>query len=266
MPTRVTVLGGSAAAPNPGQPCSGYLVETDHTRLLLDCGPGVLPTLRQFADFRSLDAVLISHTHADHTIDLVPFRYALRHAPGARGPRIPLFLPPGGEGFLKRVALAFASRDEDADGFFRDVFAVSEYATDATVMIGDTRVTFRPTRHSVPCWAMVVNTDDGGIVYLADTGPMDELVGYAQHADLLIAEGTYLEYGDCVPVSEQIHLTAADAGRIAAASGAGELLLTHLWWENDLERCRIEAEATYGGPLTVARPGVRLTIEQGTGE
>src|SRR5947208_5882379 len=78
---RITVLGKSPSWQDAGGACSGYLVEDSGTRLLLDCGNGVFSKLRQHVDYTKLDAVLISHLHADHILDLVPYAYALTYAP-----------------------------------------------------------------------------------------------------------------------------------------------------------------------------------------
>src|SRR5262245_21691187 len=100
---RLTVLGGSAASPNAGAGCSGYLVEEGETRLWIDPGPGTLAELRSHTDYRSLSAVLISHMHLDHVLDLLALRHALAYNPvPAPGP-VPVWLPPDGSAFLARA-------------------------------------------------------------------------------------------------------------------------------------------------------------------
>ncbi len=105
---RLTVLGGSAAGPNVGQGCSGYLLDVGSTRLVLDLGPGTLPELRRFADFRTLAGLVVSHLHVDHVLDLVALRFALAYNPVRPPGRLPLWLPPGGQDFLGGVAAALA--------------------------------------------------------------------------------------------------------------------------------------------------------------
>src|SRR3954464_15921039 len=78
---RITVLGKSPAWQDVDGACSGYLVEGGGVRVLLDCGPGVFAKLRRFADYTDVDAVVITHLHADHILDLVPFASGLRYAP-----------------------------------------------------------------------------------------------------------------------------------------------------------------------------------------
>src|SRR5690554_5234769 len=107
MTVQVTTLGGAAAWPNPGQGCSSYLVRAGDTLVLLDCGPDTLHVLRAQIDLARLSGIVISHFHADHTIDLVPLRYALVYGPMDVQEKIPLWLPPGGDDFLARVGIAF---------------------------------------------------------------------------------------------------------------------------------------------------------------
>src|SRR5688572_27843045 len=118
---RLTILGGSAAGPNTGQGCSGLLVETATSRLVIDLGPGTLPELRRHADFRTLTGIVVSHLHLDHVLDLLALRFALAYNPVPPPGPIPLWLPPGGRDFFRRVAEAFADSDA-APAFFSDVF------------------------------------------------------------------------------------------------------------------------------------------------
>src|SRR5437667_1747956 len=78
---RLTVLGKSPSWQDADGACSGYLIEEEGTAVLLDCGNGVFSKLRRFRDYTTVDAVVISHLHADHFLDLVPFSYALTYAP-----------------------------------------------------------------------------------------------------------------------------------------------------------------------------------------
>ncbi len=250
---RLTVLGGAAASPNPGQGCSSYLVESDGVRILLDCGSDTLSTLRSVTDFRSIEAILISHVHSDHTLDLVPYRYGLKYAPGGPSRPIPLWMPPGGGGFLHRLAAAFGSSADEVQSFF-DVFAVREYDPRQPAEIGPFAIRFQPTRHFIPCWAMRLDVDGTSLVYLADTGPDEALVDFSRDADLLICEGTHIN-----PPPEPVgHMTARQAGEIAAAAGVCKLLLTHLWAELGFDRYRQEAESAFS-PVVIAEP--KLVIE-----
>jgi len=247
----LTVLGGAAACPNPAQGCAGYLVTHEGTRVVLDCGPGILPVLRDLTDMRTLDAIIISHLHADHTLDLVPLRYGLKYGPGATDRRLPVFLPPGGLAFLDRIAGALATDGEPAGDFFESVFALTEYDPASTLTVGTLTIRFHPTRHAIPCWAMRIEDGEHSLVYLADTAPTPDVARFAHGADLVICEATLNDPEFSATVG---HLTARQAGEMAAAAEARTLLLTHYWVELGRDRLRAEAMDAFGGPVEVATP------------
>ena len=174
---QLTILGGSAAAPNPGQGCSGYLVESGTTRVVVDLGSGTFPELRRHADYRLLDGVVLSHGHLDHLLDVLTLRYALAHNPIEADRQLPLCCHP--------VDLAFStdwpkrSPDDPDGGEFLSVFEVNQYEPDELLRIGELEFRF-PTVHYVPCWAMrISNGVDGDLFYSADTGPAANLAAAA---------------------------------------------------------------------------------------
>lgn len=253
---RLTVLGGSSAAPNPGAGCSGYLVETSGgTRLVLDLGPGTLQELRRHADMRTLHGIVVSHVHLDHVLDLLALRHALAYNPRPAARPIPVWLPPGGAQFLARAAAPF---DEcDAPGVFAATIDVREYDPNQALTIGDAVVTFAPAVHYVPTWAMRVAAAGrgGDLAYTGDTGPAAPLAEFFRGAAVVISEATLLETGG-QPFGERRSLTAAEAGGLARAAGANILVLTHLWEELGFAAYRRQAAATFPGRLDIARPGL----------
>src|SRR5215217_5611745 len=90
---RLRILGKSPSWQDAGGACSGYLIEDGRTTVLVDCGNGVFSKLRRYRDYTRVDAVLITHLHADHFLDLVPFAYALTYAP--RQQPVPVHRWPG---------------------------------------------------------------------------------------------------------------------------------------------------------------------------
>ena len=255
---RLTVLGGSAAGPNTGQGCSGYLADTGRTRIVLDLGPGTLPELRRHADFRRLDAVVVSHLHLDHVLDLLALRFALAYNPRRPPRRLSLWLPPGGRMFLERVAVAFAAANA-APEFFSGVYDAAEYDPAAPLAIGDAELRFTPTAHYVPCWAIRVQGGVGGqsFAYTADTGPIADLARFARGVDVVIAEAGAPATLD-EPESQRGHLTAREAGQLATETGAATLVLSHLWEEYGFETYRAEARSAYSGRLELAHPGLQV--------
>lgn len=256
---RVTVLGGSAACPNPGDASASYLVQHGDASLVLDCGPGSVPVLRRYVRLRGVSGVVISHLHSDHTIDLVPFRYGLRYIPNGGGPRVPLWLPPGGVDFLDRLSGVFALGPEAGDPFFATEFDVAEYDPRGQVSIGPFSISFLPTRHFIDCWAMRIEAGARTLVYLADTCYFESLAEFARDADLLVCEATVPPLSPATPPSEG-HLTAVEAGRIAAGAQARHLLLTHMWAENDVGAEARDARSAYDGAITIAASGVQVEV------
>jgi len=255
---KLTVLGGAGAGGNTGQGCSGYLVEVGATRVVLDLGPGTLPELRRHADFRTLDAIVVSHLHLDHVLDLMALRFALAYNPVQPSAPIPLWLPPGGLGFLRRAAAAFAEPGEEAD-FFPRVFAATEYDPTEPLTLGAATVTFAPTVHYIPCWAMRVagGAPDGDLGYTADTGPASKLTDLLRGVRVLIAEGNWLQ-APPKTTEELGHLTATEAAQLAREVGARTLVLTHLWEENGFDAYRAAAVAAFAGLVEVGQPGLCL--------
>jgi len=253
---RLTILGGSAAGPNPGQGCSGYLVESGQTQVVLDLGPGTLPELRQHVDFRAIDGIILSHMHLDHSLDILALRYALAYNPVAPTQRMPLWLPPGGLAFLDRLRGAL-SEPTNPEDFFA-VFETREYDPEDVLPIGELAFTFARTVHYVPCWAIrAANGVDGDLFYTADTGPSANLSTAARDAYVVVAEGT--ERGESrEPFEARGHLTPSEAGRLARDAGASLLVLAHLWGEDNPFSAVAEAETAFGGEVLLATPGYRL--------
>lgn len=256
---RLTVLGGAAAGGNTGVGCSGYLVESGHSRLVLDLGPGTLPELRRHTDFRRLDAVVISHLHLDHVLDLLALRFALAYNPVPPPGRLPLWLPPGGLAFLSRAAAAF-STEGNPDEFFSRVFDAREFDPGAALEVGsDVSIRFTPTVHFVACWAMRISTGypASDLVYTADTGPDAPLAAFADGARVLVAEGTEVE-SPAAGSTQRGHLSPTEAAMVARDAGVKILVLTHLWEEYGIDVARRQAAAVFAGRIEIARPGLHV--------
>lgn len=256
---KLTILGGSAAGTNTGQGCSGTLVESTDTRIVLDLGPGTLQELRKHTDYRTLSAIVISHMHLDHIGDLLALRFTLAYNPVPPPGPIALYLPPGGAATLRALGSPLASQG-DPDGFFGSVFSIKEYDPAGELQIDDLCLTFTPTVHFVPCWAIrlrSLTTGSGDLTFTADTGPAADLAGFASDSEVLLAEATYLDPPD-VPVAERGHLSAAETGALASAANARNLVLTHMWEELGFDNYRAGAASAYAGPISLARPGLQI--------
>jgi ribonuclease BN (tRNA processing enzyme) len=252
---RLTVLGGSAAGPNIGQGCAGFLIQGDGVSLVIDLGPGTLPELRRHTDFRELDAVVISHLHLDHLLDLFALRFALAYNPIPPRRKTRLVVPPGGCAWLDRAASVFGGDEPGA--FFDDVFAIEEFDPGASLTVGATTLRFAPTVHYVPCWAirLAANNASGDLTYTADTGPTANLDRFAHGSAVLLAEAAAGPAPD-EPIATRGHLTPTEAGLLAARVGARMLVLTHLWEEHGRELALAHAATAFGGRVELARPGL----------
>lgn len=257
---KLTVLGKSPAWQDAGGASSGYLIEDGDAMLLLDCGNGVFAKLRKVRDYVDVDAVLISHLHADHILDLVAFSYGLLLSPrqqpvpvagypGTDDPARPrLIVPPGGRETMRRLGAALG-----AETLIADAFEIEEYDHDSTVTVGSLTARFRPVPHHVPSHAVNLTGEGGGrLTYGSDCRPSEELVDAARGTDLLLVEAT-------LPRPERTgvrgHLTPAEAGDHARRAGAKRAVLIHISDEIDPDWAVEEASRAFGGPVEIAREG-----------
>jgi ribonuclease BN (tRNA processing enzyme) len=261
---RVTVLGKSPSWQDAAGACSGYLVQAQGTSVLLDCGNGVFSKLRGICDYVDVDAVVITHMHADHFLDLVPFSYALRYAPrqqpvpvagwpGTQDPARPiLYLPAGGGEVLRRVVGCWGN-----DDLIDNAFDVHEYAPSDVLSLDPFTVRFCEVPHYVATFAVELSYERSRLTYGADCRPNEELVGFARDTDLLLIEAT-------LPRPERDgtrgHLTAHEAGEHGLRAGAHRLVLTHYSDELDPELTRAEGADGFGGAVDLATAGAVYTV------
>jgi ribonuclease BN (tRNA processing enzyme) len=247
---RLTVLGRSPAAPHPGEACAGYLVEGGGTRVLVDIGPGVVAQLRVRHHPDELEAVVVSHMHADHMLDLVTLRYVYPWRPRPRDERLRVVLPPGSADQVLDLARGVGNARH-----FEDTFRLSEHDGTTPIAYGGLRMTPIETAHYIPCWGFRIEGDGRRLAYTADTGPCDALADIADRADLLLSEATLRTLDeDAEPPERRGHLLPAEAGEAARSGGSGALLLTHLPVNGDGEWARDAAAEAFGGDVGLAKP------------
>jgi ribonuclease BN (tRNA processing enzyme) len=251
---RLTVIGKSPAWADEGGACSCYLLSDGDTRLVVDCGSGAFGRLRAEVPYDAIDAVLISHMHGDHFLDLFPFAYALTLGPrGPIEPRPALRLPPGGRELLSSLGGLW----DDAD-LIGDAFDVSGYEPGDELELGSIRVRTHPVPHFGPTNAVeLTGTRGERIVYSADGRASDELAAAAVGAGLLVAEATLPE-PDTSP--DAGHMSASEAGAIATRSRVDRLVLTHISDELDHDAALAAARAAYDGPVEIAAPGASYDV------
>lgn len=252
----ITVLGFSPVRPNPGRACSGYLLDTGSQRFLVDCGTGVLAQLLRHTSLIDLDGVLITHLHPDHCLDLVNIRQALAHSPGPRrSSRLPVYVGPGLIPPLRQLGAVF--REGEAS-FWDDCIRLETFDPAAALVLGELRVSFALTQHYVPCWAMRFEHGGRVCVFTADTGPSEAVAALAVGAHLIIAESALLHRNGHDHTWG--HMSAEEAGRLAAAAGAQQLVLTHYFVEDDPDRLAAAAQAVCPAPVDAAEEGKRYAV------
>jgi ribonuclease BN (tRNA processing enzyme) len=250
----IEVLGFRVGSPL-GAACSSYAVSGPSEVLLLDCGPGALQQAWARGWIERLDAIVISHMHMDHMLDLLPFsgevaQLVLRER-NPQWQRPALYLPrAGGREVLGDLARAFGSDLRR----FEAAFDVRDYDEADTVELGALRLTFARTAHAGPCFAARVSDGASSLVYGADGAYSEALVAHAAGADLLLLEATYLEPGP--ELERQGHMTGAQAAEVAHRAGARRLVLTHVgpWPERNAENVR-RARERFGGEVELAATG-----------
>lgn len=247
---QITVLGCWAPYPRAGGACSGYLLRSGETFILLEAGHGSLSRLLEILDFRKLAAVIVSHWHLDHCADLFCLRHALKGArrDGSRTEPLLLLAPGEPADDLERLA------GDSGDVFLvRPIESLAGGTGAPVTAVGQLKLEFWATRHSLPGYGVTATGKDGRLVYSGDTAYFPELARYCAGAGLLLCETTGFAR-DAAQIG-QVHLTARQAGELARESGAARLLLTHFWPEYDVEALRDEAAAACACPVLAAREG-----------
>lgn len=247
---RLTVLGSNGTYPTSGRPASGYLVAAGAT-MWIDAGPGTLMALLDREGLSEIDAVVLSHGHGDHCLDLLPLFNLLRY--GERVvPRLPVYAP---DGVAQRLA-AFIGAGADHD-FFR-VFDFVTIGAGDHATVGDLRLSWGQAIHPVPAVVTRVDAPGASLVYSGDTGPGGDLIRMATGVDLLLCEATK---GVERPEDDYpYHLHAAEAGAAAREAGVARLLLTHVAPTLDVAASVAGAAAVFEGPVEWAAPGLEVQL------
>lgn len=242
---RLTVIGGCGAWPAAGQACSGYLVEHDGFRLLVDPGYAVVPRLLGQVTASQIDAVFVTHGHPDHCADLNPLLRARALSDSPPRP-LPVYSLPG----ALDAVLELDRR------MLMGSFALHEFAAGDRFGLGPFNVQTRLLPHWVPNAGVRLSADGQVLTYTGDSGPSPDVVELARGASVFLAEATY---ADTMPEGSQLYLTSArQAGRQATAAGVESLLLTHLWPGTDPAAAVAAAACEYGGKIGHAFPGLSV--------
>jgi ribonuclease BN (tRNA processing enzyme) len=248
----LTVVGCAGSFPGPDSPASCYLLEGADAggrtwRILLDLGNGALGPLQRLLPLREVDAVLLSHLHPDHCLDLCGLYVALRYDPKGAPPRpMPVYGPTG---TLRRLQQGYGT---DGAGGLAEIYDVVEWQQGVPVAVGPFTVTPLRVEHPVEAFGLRVEHGRGVLAYTGDTDACPALEVLARDADVLLAEASFQEGRER---ARGVHLTGLRAGQVATRAAARSLVLTHLPAWTAPEVVRAEARSAYTGPLEVTGPG-----------
>ena len=236
MGLTVTVLGCSGSYPAAGSACTGYLVRGGGVNVLLDCGPGTLANLQRHLPLEQLDAIVVTHCHADHWVELPIINTVYQW-------------------FLHRGELPVHTTEETwamnaaVCGGQPEALQWQRTSADTVLEIGGLRWTFSRTDHPVETLAVRVDDDTSSFAFSADTGPDWSFDRLGPGIDLAFCEASFLS----VREPEQMpHLSARQAGAMAAAAGVDRLVLTHPMPGADLDAHVAEGTVAFGRPVEVA--------------
>ncbi|MGH3388355.1 MAG: MBL fold metallo-hydrolase [Actinomadura sp.] len=248
---RVTVIGCSGSFPGPDSPASCYLVEAEGFAMLLDLGNGALGALQRHHKLYDIDAICLSHLHADHCLDLCGYWVARMYCPEGAQPKIPVYGP---DGTADRMARAY---DLAPDPGMTEAFDFHTLRG-GTSEIGPFRVTTALLNHPVPAYGFRVEYGGSTLAYSGDTGESAALVELAKDADLFLCEASFLDQPN---LPTDLHLTAREAGEHASRAGAARLVLTHLVPWNEPSRTLLEAKGSeFRGGIELAQQGACYSI------
>jgi ribonuclease BN (tRNA processing enzyme) len=246
---RLTIVGCSGSFAGPSSPASCYLVQAEHEgrtwNLVLDLGNGALGALQRHIDPMAIDAVLLSHLHPDHCLDLCGLYVMQKYRPAAPSrTRIPIYGPWGtGE----RMARAYDLTPPE--GMDRE-FDFRRLADGETVRVGPFTVTPQLVNHPVEAYGFRVEADGKVLAYTGDTDTCDALKSLCHNATLVLMDSAFVDGRDD---ERGLHLSGSRAARSAVdAGGVQRLMLTHLPPWNDPDLCRAQASAEWPGDVELA--------------
>ena len=250
---RLTVIGCSGSYPGPDSSASCYLLEAPDPddpartwRILLDLGSGALGALQRHVDPLTIDAVFISHLHADHFFDISGYYVLRKYHPRGAQPRIPVYGP---RGTKSRVAKAYGL---PLDPGMNEEFRFRRLSRKKPMCVGPFTITARRMDHPIEAYGFRVECAGRVLVYSGDTARCDALVELADAADLLLAEAAFRD--DCDNPSN-IHMTGSEAAETASSAKVSRLVLTHIPPWHDKQDAVEESKGHYDGPVDLAAEG-----------
>lgn len=248
---RLTVVGCAGSFPGPDNPASCYLLEADGFRVVIDLGNGALGALQKYTGLFDIDAVCLSHLHADHCVDLYSYSIARTYSPAGPQPAIPVYGPAG---TAERMAYIHGPNGDDLGLTKRFTF---ETLAPGHLAIGPFDICLARVNHPVETFAFRFSHGGKSLVYTGDTGETEAVPELAAGADVFLSEAAFLEGPDLPP---NVHLTARQAAAYANRAGVGKLVLTHLVPGISPDDARTEAGSAFHGDLDMAVAGQVIAL------
>ncbi len=238
-PPKITVLGCSGSYAKKGGACTGFLVQSPEANVWLDAGPGTLGNLQKHIEISDLTAIVLTHEHADHWLELPVVYNAIRHY--VMCGQIPVY---GTQGTMK-LAKQMCPVLEEA-------FNWNVIKDGSREVIGDQSWRWSQTDHYVETVASRVEVGESSFVFTADTGPNWDVSTLGESVSLAISESTFLA---CKEDEGILHLSARQAAELAKKIKADHLVLSHLAPGEDRVQHEKQASEVFDGPITVATAG-----------
>ena len=247
---RLTIVGCSGSYAGPDSAASCYLVEQEHEgrtwRIIFDLGSGAFGQLQRYVDPADIDALFISHLHADHFYDISGYFVVRTWHPGGKMGPLPTWGP---KGMAKQIAAGYGLLVHPG---MKEAFDVKKYDDDP-IEVGPFTVHTSKLKHPIRAYGFRVEAGGSTLVYSGDTGPCDELVELSRNADLFLCEAAFRS--DKADNPPDLHLTGTEAGEAAKAAEVGRLVLTHIPPWHDKQIAYDEASGVFDGPIVLAEPG-----------
>ena len=229
---KLTVLGNNGPYPGANGACSGYLLECGETRILLDCGSGVLSRFQEYCRLEDLTHIILSHLHYDHMNDMMVLRYAIESHEKRGKPidQIKLYLPAEPKETYDKITS-------------KGMFDTTEIAEDLNLNIAGLQISFKRVNHPLICFAVKVQEHTKTFVYSGDTAYTPAIIELAKSADLFLCDSGLLSKDK--KAENAPHFTAYEAGAAAKEAGVKRLLLTHFFPKDDTSQHLKEARENY---------------------
>lgn len=228
----LTMLGNTGPYPAPGGACSGYLLENEGKRIILDLGPGTLANYLTVGEIEEIDMIILSHLHGDHMADLLVLRYALE----MKGLRLPLYAPDSPAEDFERLT-------------YKDAFDVKVLTEETAFSFAGLDFSFSQMLHPYKDMAVKVTDGKTTFMYTGDTADCMALRKFVGGVDVLLCDTAFLE-----DVNSDKHLSLDQAIAVANEAGVRRLIMTHFNPEISPEKYYQAGAHKFKGRLSKATP------------